>query len=563
MTNIGNRHRIILPLVMLLMLAVHLPALAQHSETPPVSTSPSQTVGVATRPIKSPAQLTKRVALVIGNSAYTHAGRLSNPSSDAKAVSASLTRLGFDVTTLTDLGRSDLLGALADFSDRAIGADIGVVFFAGHGMEVDRQNYLIPVDARLTTDNRVRFETIPLEDVMASLDGVTRLRMVLLDACRDNPFLSTMRRVSATRSIGRGLARVEPTVGTLVSFAAKAGTTADDGAGSHSPYTAALLTHIEEAGLEVNFLFRRVRDRVVAATSGRQEPFTYGSLPAQPIYFKPSDHSPAESRPAPSIADDFSLTAEVGTLAAWKAFLEKHADSGDALYIALARERHSALRLRQMAADRPSEAPESASAASALNSTPDLEQTASTETAIEQESGALVDLDLEARRDVQLALAQLGHDPGPADGQFGPRTRQAISAAREKLDLPPGTHIDVALLRRLPDPTAVKDLSSGDARKYSLSDLPPNADPRLRNAIKVLNRYALKFGYHDGHLYIAVLSWGLDWNSAKRLAERAGGHLVTISSRAENNFAYRLFADDDRFVRVGNDGQKKGPWIGL
>jgi hypothetical protein len=229
----------------------------------------------------------KRVALAIGNSAYEHVARLPNPANDAADVGAALARLGFTVRTVENQGRNALRDALAEFSNDALGADVAVVYYAGHGMEVDRQNYLIPVDARLETDLRIRFETIPLDDVMAALDGARGLRLVLLDACRNNPFAASMRITTASRSIGRGLSRVEPVVGTLVSFAAKEGTTAADGGARNSPYAAALLAYVEQRGVEVNKLFRLVRDRVLAATGGQQEPYTYGSTPAADIYLKP------------------------------------------------------------------------------------------------------------------------------------------------------------------------------------------------------------------------------------------------------------------------------------
>ena len=229
----------------------------------------------------------KRVALVIGNSTYEHVARLPNPANDAADVSAALTRLGFTVRTVEDQGRNALRDALAEFSNDALGADVAVIYYAGHGMEVGRQNYLVPIDAKLETDLRIRFETIPLDDVMAALDGAKGLRLVLLDACRNNPFSASMKVTTASRSIGRGLSRVEPQVGTLVSFAAKEGTTAADGKARNSPYTAALLAHVEQPGVEVNKLFRLVRDRVLAATGGEQEPYTYGSTPAADIYLKP------------------------------------------------------------------------------------------------------------------------------------------------------------------------------------------------------------------------------------------------------------------------------------
>lgn len=229
----------------------------------------------------------KRVALVIGNSAYQQVSKLPNPTNDARDVAAALQRLNFDVTHESDLGRNALIESISNFSEKADNAEIAIFFFAGHGIEISRQNYLIPVDASLKTDKKVRFEAVSLEDVSAAMEGVNGLKVVLLDACRNNPFAKEMKMTSSTRSVGRGLAAPEPNVGSLISFAAKEGTVASDGTEGNSPYTRGLLANIEEPGLEVNFLFRKVRDSVLEATGGKQEPFTYGSLPGNPIYLKP------------------------------------------------------------------------------------------------------------------------------------------------------------------------------------------------------------------------------------------------------------------------------------
>ncbi len=227
-----------------------------------------------------------KVALVIGNSRYATVSHLPNPRNDAKDMAEALRRLGFNVTEGHDLGVSAMRRHLASFADEAADAEMAIVFFAGHGVEIDKRNYLIPVDATLRSDRRVRFEAIELDDVVATLNDVHGLRLILLDACRTNPFVPKMRVTSATRSIGRGLSGVEPSEGLLIGYAAKAGTVAEDGRQRNSPYTRALLAHLEEPGLEVQFLFRKVRDEVLKATAGKQEPHTYGSLPGKQIYLK-------------------------------------------------------------------------------------------------------------------------------------------------------------------------------------------------------------------------------------------------------------------------------------
>jgi hypothetical protein len=236
----------------------------------------------------------KRVALVVGNAEYKIGG-LANPVNDASAVAEAFDkRLRFDSVILRkNLGAEAFRSALLEFAREAAGADIGVVYFAGHGTEVGGKNFLIPVDATLARASALALEAIPLETVLEQLDGVRKLRLVILDACRNNLFQLS----GARRSMGRGLVRVEPESNTLVAFAAKEGTTADDGKGRHSPYTAALLTHIATPGLEINLLFRRVRTDVLATTGGSQQPAEYHSLGATEIFLVPPLASPAAPAP--------------------------------------------------------------------------------------------------------------------------------------------------------------------------------------------------------------------------------------------------------------------------
>ena len=221
-----------------------------------------------------------RVALVVGNSTYDHIGRLPNPDNDARDMSAALRRLGFEVTTELDADRVELTEALRAFTRRSAGADVALVFYAGHGIEMDGVNYLVPVDARLERDVDVRFETVTVDDLLVSTTGAS-LRLVLLDACRNNPLARSMQRTAATRTVSGGsFADLnENLLGneTLVAYAAAAGTTAADGRGRNSPYTAALLSHLETP-LEIGLLFRRVRAAVLAATNGAQRPHEYHSL---------------------------------------------------------------------------------------------------------------------------------------------------------------------------------------------------------------------------------------------------------------------------------------------
>ena len=224
--------------------------------------------------------LARQVALVVGNSTYAHIGRLPNPENDAIDMAAALRRIGFEVTTELDVDRGDMTEALRAFTRRSAGADVSLVFYAGHGLEMDGINYLVPVDARLERDVDVRYETVTLDDLLVSTVGA-RLRLVILDACRNNPLARSMQRTVASRSISGGSFGQldEDLLGdeTLVAYAAAAGTTAADGTGRNSPYTSALLAHLDQP-LEILTLFRRVRARVLEATNGEQRPHEYQSL---------------------------------------------------------------------------------------------------------------------------------------------------------------------------------------------------------------------------------------------------------------------------------------------
>ena len=233
-------------------------------------------------PLAAPWEATAagRVALVVGNGTYAHIGRLPNPGNDAADLTAALRRLGFEVTTVRDADRGAMTEALRVFTRASAGAEVSLVFYAGHGLEMDGVNYLVPVDARLERDTDVRFEAVELDYVLASTVGAD-LRVVILDACRNNPLARSMQRTGASRSVSRGSFGDlnESLLGdeTLVAYAAAAGTTADDGTGRNSPYTSALLSYLEQP-LEIGLLFREVRARVLEATDGRQRPHEYASL---------------------------------------------------------------------------------------------------------------------------------------------------------------------------------------------------------------------------------------------------------------------------------------------
>jgi uncharacterized caspase-like protein len=242
-----------------------------------------------------------RLALVVGNSNYKNVPTLPNPKNDSVDVANAFIRLGFKVTQLADATIEDLRIGLRNFSHEATGAEIAVVYYAGHGVEVGGTNWLIPTDASLRSDADVDKEAISLDAVLRSVEEAD-FSLVILDACRNNPFPSRTERLSQSRGVDRGLARVRPIANVLVAYAAKDGTTADDGKGRNSPYTGALLANLETPGLEIDLMFRRVRDRVMKETNGRQQPFTYGLLSKQAIYLKPPTIAAGIAPPPPAPA---------------------------------------------------------------------------------------------------------------------------------------------------------------------------------------------------------------------------------------------------------------------
>ena len=184
------------------------------------------------------AQAEKRVALVIGNSAYQQVPALPNPTNDASDMAAALKALGFDVIEGHDLSQADMLATIHRFSEALQSVDAGLFFYAGHGLEVGNTNYLVPVDAKLGHEGDLAFEAVKLDLVLEQLEREAKTALVFLDACRDNPMAQTLARSMGTRSanVGRGLARVESGLGTFIAFATQPGNVALDGVGRNSPY---------------------------------------------------------------------------------------------------------------------------------------------------------------------------------------------------------------------------------------------------------------------------------------------------------------------------------------
>jgi uncharacterized caspase-like protein len=298
-----------------------------------------------------PAFAEKRVALVLSNSAYQNVAPLTNPVNDGAVMAATLKDAGFDIVDFRrDLPAAETRRALRDFADQARDADIAVVYYAGHGIEVDGGNYLIPVDAKLERDTDVYDEALSLDRILIAIEPVRKLRLVILDACRDNPFAKSMKRTVASRAIGQGLAKIEPTSpNMLIAYSAKAGSTAADGDGKNSPFTIALSKHLTTPGLDVRRAFGFVRDDVLKSTGNRQEPFVYGSLGGEdvPLVAAPAKAAAPAPAPAPNpqaeARRDYELALQVGNKSALNAFLAQYPDG---FYASLAK-----LQLEKLAAE--------------------------------------------------------------------------------------------------------------------------------------------------------------------------------------------------------------------
>jgi uncharacterized caspase-like protein len=230
------------------------------------------------------ARADRRIALVVGNANYTNPSLvLSNPKNDAEDVAAALRSLGFEVVQAIDANKRDMDLSMAKFARLATDSDAALFYYAGHALQYQGRNYLMPIDAEVEDEVSLRYQMIAIDDVRAALDRASGVKVMILDACRNNPVVDSLRRKMSgeTRALGggvRGLARIDKTQGTVIAYSTAADEVAADGQGRNSPFTTAFLKRLQEPGLEIEQLFRRVAADVNSATGGRQRPETYVSL---------------------------------------------------------------------------------------------------------------------------------------------------------------------------------------------------------------------------------------------------------------------------------------------
>ena len=393
------------------------------------------------------AKAEKRVALVIGNSAYQNTGELRNPSNDAADMTAALKRLGFQVTEGRDLDKRAMERTIRQFGLSLEGADVALFFYAGHGIQVGGQNHLIPIDARLAGEGDVDFETLPLSLVLKQMEREAKTNLVLLDACRDNPLARNLARTMGTRaiSIGTGLAEVSTGIGTLIGFSTQPGNVAADGVGRNSPYAGALLAHIENSNKDVSGILVDVRNDVLKATNGVQVPWEHTSLTGQ-VYFHDTIAAPVPPAggPGPIVAPSGRNYDKEMEIAFWNAV--KDSKSPDVLKTYLDRFPKGTFaglaRVLIEEAEKPSRVVQ-----------PPAGGTASTTPAAPNPTPPTVAPKVESKdpralpRALQTELKRVGCDPGTVDGQWGHKAEEALAAFGRQTQLVLGRNASEAALQ--------------------------------------------------------------------------------------------------------------------
>jgi hypothetical protein len=288
-----------------------------------------------------------RVALVVGNSDYEHAPKLANPANDAADISEQLKALGFEIIGGANLDRKSLVEALIKFGRAAETADVALFFYAGHGLQVNGQNYLVPTDGQVEYEAEVDISLVSLSGVLQQLERGSKTNIIFLDACRDNPFADKLAKSSnrSAVSLAKGLGRVQAESGTFVAFSTQPDAVASDGSGRNSPFTTALLAHIAEPGRSISDLMIEVRNEVIAETGGKQVPWDSSSLTDRFAFAPEAAGEPEQNQQTAKGGEEqaekeaYQQAVEVGSCGAYEAFQRRYPDS---FYAELAKERAKA-----------------------------------------------------------------------------------------------------------------------------------------------------------------------------------------------------------------------------
>ena len=412
----------------------------------------------------------KRVALVIGNSKYVHAVALPNPANDAHLIASTLRNSGFQVIEGVDQDNAGMHSLISRFTEQSYDADLAVIYYAGHGMQVDGKNFLIPVDAELTSPAYLKTRTIQIDDFMAALPPDPAVGVIILDACRDNPLARTLAAsLPKSRSLGAGLAPVEArsdgvgTGGVLIAYATDPGAIAFDGSGVNSPYSTALARHLTEPGVEIQSALTRVRGEVTETTQGRQRPWHNASLGREVFLGEPAAKAAPATTPVADASKDTTTTvAPVAVTTdppSWEVeqrlwdeaskrnsipFYEAYLDQfPNGRFATVARLNIDQLKdpkaeNRQVAAIDTDEANANSGSAvrTSVGVSDEVKQMPGTEL-----TEAAIGLDREGRIDLQLRIEALGNELGRIDGNIGRQTRQAIGVWQAKNGLLQTTYL--------------------------------------------------------------------------------------------------------------------------
>ncbi len=498
-----------------------------------------------------------RVAFVVGNSAYLHSNPLKNPVADARLIADTLAGLDFDVTLHLDQSRADLGRNLSSFVKTHKGADVMLFYFAGHGMQFDGKNYLIPVDAALASEFDILGETISLEQVLTLMQRNSKASLVFIDACRDNPLANAFytQNFSETRAMmTRGLAPVTSmSDGAMVVFSASPGQVAFDGEGANSIFAESLARHLDTENAEVLSLMKRVIRDVKGGTGDKQTPMVTNDLVTE-IYLNLGDSGPGAVLAYNQEEAFFEAASAIGTRRAWNIYLDKF----------------PAGRLREFALSE-LERLETAELSSVSGTLVEADNTLEVSASVARGTENKLGLSKENYQAIQQALLDRGYDPGAPDGVVGVKTRQAIADFQASMNLTVTGVITSATALALDvelDEAETGDqvlVASSNVRKFDPDMLAVvEADRRLIRAARELKDFEIAYGIYDGRIYIAVLSWGLNFEQSQSLAERAGGHLATMTSEEENDFVFDLVKGDKRLWEFATDDQGTfGPMFGL
>ncbi len=494
----------------------------------------------------------KRVAFLVGNSAYSHASSLKNPVKDVQLVASTLSDLGFSVTQHTDLTRNEIGRELSTFLRNTAGADVTIFYFAGHGMQFEGRNYLVGTDAQLKTEFDIDSEALQLDKIITLLERNSRAALVFVDACRDNPLANAFytENFSGTRALAtRGLAPVSGAYqGSMITFSASPGQVAYDGEDENSPFAAALARHLPTENLEVLSLMKRVIRDVKSDTKDLQTPMVTNDLTTE-IYLRLGETGAGDAIALQQERALFDAASELGSLRAWDIYLERYPE-GELRELALSA--WGDLQNQQVAA-LDTDVPEQ-----------------STTRDSRAEIDAVPSPTLSDTAQIQTALNRLGYNAGPADGVMGSKTRLAIASYQSAVGLQSTGAMTAETARRLglllgsfeSDDRPI--LSSRDARRYDPDQLALiESDSRLLKAVKALSDYEIVYGYYEGRVFLGVLTWTeMRWDKVRELVATTGGHLATMTTPAEAEFVFNLIRHDDRFWIKKSYGIN-GPYFGL